>query len=112
MTYTDLNYLNDFTGGDHDLVKEAVKRYLKRSPELLAELNESYKNGDWEKVAFVAHSLYSSTQIVGIVTIKEPLRDIQKIANENHQDKEKLSLYIKDINEAIEASYEELRIYK
>lgn len=111
MTYTNLNYLNDFTDGDPELIKQTVSRYLKNSPDLLNKLNKSYEDGNWEQVAFVAHSLYSSTQIVGIISIAEPLKIMQQSAKEN-QNKNEIAEYLKDINKAIRGSYEELNAYK
>ncbi|MGK7390903.1 MAG: Hpt domain-containing protein [Candidatus Cyclobacteriaceae bacterium M2_1C_046] len=114
MIYTNLNYLNDFTDGDPELMKAAVSRYLKSSPKLLKKLNENYENGNWEQVAFVAHSLYSSTQIVGIVSIAEPLQILQKNfkENPNNINKEETDAYINEINKAIKGSHSELSTYK
>lgn len=113
MTYTNLDYLKDFTGDDPELIKEAVKRYLKKSPVLLEELNNGYKNKDWEKVAFTAHNLYSATQIVGIEKVKSLLRDMQHIAKEEKspQEIEELRKQLDEVNEAVEGSCKELNNY-
>ena len=115
MTYTNLDYLKDFTGNDPQLVKEAVYRYLKKSPALLEQLNHAYKNGEWDEVAFSAHNLYSATQIVGIERIKEALIKIQQLAKERQEDSNgtpDVKPYLDEVNEAIKGSFTELNQYK
>lgn len=114
MTYTNLDYLRDFTDNDPELIKEAVKRYLNKSPALLEELNDGYKNRDWDKVAFTAHNLYSATQIVGVEKVKTSLRDIQSISKEEKkpQEIEKYRKHLEEINEAVQGSFRELNNYK
>lgn len=111
MAYTNLQYLNEFTDGDPELTREAIQRYLKNSPDLLNKLNSSYENEDWEQLAFIAHNLYSSTQILGIISIAEPLKDIQQLSKDQ-QDRDQIKIYIEDINKAVNASYKELDGYK
>lgn len=114
MAYTNLDYLKSFTGDDPELIKESIRRYLKKSPVLLKELNDGYKNEDWEKVAFTAHNLYSATQIVGLEQVKATLRDMQHIAKEekNPQSISELKKQLKEVNEAVEGSINELKDYK
>lgn len=113
MTYSNLDYLKDFTDNDSELIKEAVRRYLKKSPVLLEELNEGHKNEDWEKVADTAHNLYSATQIVGVEKVKTSLRDLQHISKneKNPQEIEELNTYLKEVNEAVNGSFKELNEY-
>lgn len=113
MGYTNLDYLKSFTGDDPELIKESIKRYLKKSPVLLAELNDAYKNEDWEKVAFTAHNLYSATQIVGMEIIKIDLRDMQHITKEerNPQKNAEFRKSLEEVNKAVEGSIRELNDY-
>lgn len=111
MPYTNLDYLKSFTGDDPELIKEAILRYLKKSPELLSELNQNYENGDWDKVAFTAHTLYSATQIVGLEKIKTELKEIELKAK-GEPDSEYIKTRLNTVNEAMAASFEELNMYK
>lgn len=111
MPYTNLDYLKDFTGEDPELIKEAVQRFLKNSPVLLNQLNEGFKEEDWNKVSFAAHTLYSATQIMGIQEIKDQVKEVENMARDN-PDAALLKENIDKINKAMEGAYKELKIYK
>lgn len=107
MSYTNLDYLKEFTDDDPELIKEAVTRYLNKSPVLLEELNEGYEQRDWKKVAFAAHTLYGATQIVGMEGIGKELKKIENMATDN-QDVREIERNIRQVNIAVEASFGEL----
>lgn len=107
MPYTNLDYLREFTDNDPNLLKEAVQRYLNKSPVLLEELNKGYEDKDWEKVSFAAHTLFSATQIVGIESIKSELRQIETLAR-NGEDHHEIEKNLQHVNKAIKGSFKEL----
>jgi len=67
--------LRDATGGD--FVRELVDTFLTEAPSMLAELRESFANGDAERFRRAAHSLKSNGNTFGALTLGTLARDLE-----------------------------------
>ena len=67
--------LRDATGGD--FVRELVDTFLTEAPSMLAELRESFANGDPERFRRAAHSLKSNGNTFGALTLGTLARDLE-----------------------------------
>ncbi|UII21791.1 Hpt domain-containing protein [Fulvivirga ligni] len=105
--YTNLDYLIDFTDNDPDLIKQGISTYMSRSPELLDKLVTSVKTQDWKGIHDSAHSLYTSTQIVGLSCLAKPIKEVESQAREEKGMPE-VSEKVDYINKIMLQSYEEL----
>lgn len=63
---TDLNYLNNLTKSNVDLMEEIINLYLEQTPPLIAAMKESFKNKDWATLNATIHKIIPSFSIVGI----------------------------------------------
>lgn len=109
-TYTDLAYLKDLTDNDDDLIAESLKRYLKSSPVGLERLQKATAAKDWKEIHDSAHSLFSTTQIIGLTAIAQPLKDIQNNATEIN-DIDAIEKDVQFIEQVITASHTEVNEY-
>ncbi|MEX2336379.1 MAG: hypothetical protein WD555_03810 [Fulvivirga sp.] len=108
--YTDLTYLKELTDNDEMLISESLNRYLNTSSVQTEKLVKSAGDKDWEEIHNSAHSLYTTTQIVGLRIIAQDLKDIQRISREE-QDHKLISEKVDKVNQVIQASQEELKNY-
>lgn len=108
--YTDLSYLQELTDNDQDLILQSLHRYLNSSPAQTEKLIESTNDKNWQEIHNSAHSLFATTQIVGMTSIAQDLKDIQRIAYEE-KDMEVVTEKVNKISKVISASYKELQEY-
>lgn len=108
--YTDLTYLQEITDNDEELIIQSLKRYFNTSSSQLQNLLESTKKQDWEGIHNSAHSLFATTQIIGITDLSKTLKDIQLLAREK-RDFDQIEEEVKKANEIIELSYQEVQAH-
>ena len=64
--YVDLAYLHKRTKGDADLMNEMITLYLEQTPPLIAQMNKSLLENDWDSLSSAAHKMIPSFAIMGI----------------------------------------------
>ncbi|UII33340.1 hypothetical protein LVD17_05820 [Fulvivirga ulvae] len=106
--YTNLSYLQDLTDDDEVLIAESLKRYLSSSPTQLNKLIESTENKQWDTIHDSAHSLFATTQIVGISQIAVPLKEIQTLARESKKDYNLIKSKVEYVAQVVRKSQEEV----
>lgn len=73
-----LDKVRSFSGNDEEeFLKRMVKLYLDRSSELLMEMHDAAARGDLEAFHRAAHSLKSSSALMGAMTVSEIAREIE-----------------------------------
>ena len=81
IKYTDLNYLNQRTKSNPDLMMEMISIFLKQTPELIAAMKQSVIKEDWETLSSAVHKILPSFSIMGISVDYEILaKKIQEFA--------------------------------
>jgi len=105
QTYTDLSYLNEISGGETEVIKAAVAKFVASTPEMLDQLDQQLANGDYEQLAKTAHKLKSSVAFMGIDAIKS---DIEQMAR-GSVDHAKLPGMVAEIRSVVQASFDELQ---
>lgn len=108
--YTDLSYLKELTDDDEALITESLQRYLSTSPVQLNKLIESTNNKEWGKIHDSAHSLFATTQIVGLTVIANPLKEIQTVSRES-MDYDFIKERVEFVVSVIRQSYSEIKDY-
>lgn len=63
---TDLDYLNQRTKSNPDLMMEMISLYLEQTPPLVSAMKQSLKDKNWEKLYSAAHKMIPSFAIMGI----------------------------------------------
>lgn len=106
--YTDLTYLKGISMGDNTIVKKAIDRYLKDTPELVDKMGEYLLNKDFDQLGKCAHKLKSSVAIMGMETVKNAMESIVGITRSNQNDSLQLPQLIKGSQDAIRQSLVEL----
>ncbi len=78
----DLSKLQDLARGDKEFVKKMVKVFEIQVATSLSEFKEGYNDNDFDKIRKVAHRMKPSIDNMGIVSLKNEMREIEKCAVE------------------------------
>ena len=81
--HIDLNYLENMSGGDKELMKEMIDIFIEQVPEFVSEMNLHLKNSNNAGLAAVAHKAKSSISIIGLVQLIEDLKAFEMNVNNN-----------------------------
>jgi HPt (histidine-containing phosphotransfer) domain-containing protein len=80
----DLKTLNDISRGNREFVAKMVRLFAEQAPALASEILASYESGDLQRMGSTAHKLKPSIDNMGIVSLKDPIRAIEKAGKEAH----------------------------
>lgn len=65
-TVTDMNFLNQFTGGNPEKKRKYVGMFLDNGPKLLEKIKEALKEKDYESLKVAAHSMKPQLSYMGV----------------------------------------------
>jgi CheY-like chemotaxis protein len=69
-----------YCSGDMDMYNEVLAAYLKLGEENIKSINKCYQDVDWENYDIHAHSLKSTSQTVGAVSLYEMAKKLEEAA--------------------------------
>ncbi len=104
-----LKKLSHMLNGNIQEQKRMIGMFLKITPNLLKELNENYEQENLEKVKTLAHKMKPSIDILGISSLTNEIRLIEKLAEEQKQSHE-LSSLISLLNKNMAKTIEQMQV--
>ncbi len=83
-----LDKLRKMVDNDEVMIQKMVLMFLEKTPETLSEMKTYYQNEELVEVGKIAHKLKSSINLMGIDSLYQSVRIIEKhtMQNENHPD--------------------------
>ncbi len=81
-----LDKLKKMVDNDANMIKKMVQMFVDKTPETLQEINQLYQKNELIEVGKLAHKLKSSINLMGIDTLYDNVRLIEKYASQNQQD--------------------------
>lgn len=81
-----LSGLQIISRGDKGFVEKMVKMFMAQTPPLVQEMEEKYLQKDYRAMGLIAHKIKPSFDNMGIVSLKEPIREIEKKGREETYD--------------------------
>ncbi len=78
----DITYFMEVTGGDKNVMLEFLQIFKEQILEFINELNSAIQQGDFKKVAAVAHKAKSTVAVFGMKDWEFKLKEIQVKINE------------------------------
>ncbi|KAB7727588.1 PAS domain S-box protein [Rudanella paleaurantiibacter] len=75
-----LTTLETIARGNNAFVHKMIDLFIQHVPASVAEIKEAYANRDFERVAKTAHRIKPSIDNLGVASLKEPIREIEKKA--------------------------------
>jgi HPt (histidine-containing phosphotransfer) domain-containing protein len=70
---TNLEYLNQRTKSDPQMMEEMISLYLEQTNQLISAMKQSMKDQDWKTLQATAHKMIPSFSIVGMSTDYEEM---------------------------------------
>jgi CheY-like chemotaxis protein len=77
-----LSMVESISGGDGNFIKKMVALFIETVPQNVQELNNGLKNENWDLVCKMAHKLKSTIDSMGIASIHEDIRTVERNAKE------------------------------
>ena len=78
--YTDISYLKQVSGGDTDIMRKAIGKYLETTPEVIRQLDHELNTQDFDQLAKTAHKLKSSVGLMGMTDLQKTVQNIELVA--------------------------------
>jgi two-component system, sensor histidine kinase len=84
----DLTILQNVGRGDNEFVDKMISLFIAETPEKLIAMEESYRLHDFKAMGKIAHQIKPILDNLGIFSLKEPIRIIEKLGQQelNHSD--------------------------
>ncbi|MDH3650981.1 MAG: PAS domain S-box protein, partial [Saprospiraceae bacterium] len=97
----DLSQLMEIGRGNLAFIKKMVNIFCDQTPAMVKEMLSSYHSGDLQKMGLLAHKMKPSVDNLGILSIKQDIRTIEKAGREGNIDADLEEVILK-INKTIE----------
>jgi len=77
MTYTNLDYLRNITGGDKDSIREIILLFMEQVPEFIGNMRKHLDEKNYIELGREAHKAKSSVMILGMEDLGHDLKALQ-----------------------------------
>jgi HPt (histidine-containing phosphotransfer) domain-containing protein len=108
---TNLDYLNELSGGSTEFIKEVSEAFIDETPGNLAKMQSALAVGDYQTIKSIAHKIKPSMTFFGIVELEDEIRDLENNAlNQINLDKipHQIERTVRILNQAIEELKEQV----
>ncbi len=105
----DLDYLNEMSGGDRELIIEMIDIFISEVPGYLSHMNESLRKKDWNALEKFAHKAKASASIMGLNKLAGDLKELELITG-NGENIHLYPGYAKSIEEQFSSAIEDLKL--
>ncbi len=78
--YTNLDYLNELSGGDEAFIKDIVGTFVEEMPDNLSRIKTALANGDYATIRTVAHKIKPSMTFFGIAELENEIIELEQNA--------------------------------
>jgi HPt (histidine-containing phosphotransfer) domain-containing protein len=75
--YTNLDYLNEITGGEPDVTKEFIQMFFDQLPEFRNGMTNFLAEKKWKELGEIAHKAKSSVMTFGMNDLGYQLKELQ-----------------------------------
>ena len=91
----DLSKLQDIANGNVEFINKMLSLFIEQGPASVHEISEAYTAQDLEKVKKTAHRMKPSIDNLGISSLKEDIRNLEKNAETLHQSGQLKTMLVK-----------------
>jgi HPt (histidine-containing phosphotransfer) domain-containing protein len=105
---TNLNYLNEITGGDSDITKEFIQMFFDQLPEFKDGLTNSLSEKKYKELGEIAHKAKSSVMTFGLNDLGVRLKELQ-LKTQKLEDIDSYPVYVDEFMKVIAQAETELQ---
>lgn len=88
-----LNSLNNLSRGNHDFVLKMIAIFTTQTSNTIDKVNQAFENNDFMEVSRLIHKIKPSIEGIGVVSILEEVKLLEKIAKETSDKNQMLHLF-------------------
>jgi len=110
-SYFDISGLEELSHGDKDFIKKMLELFIEQATQTINEIKNAYTNDQMEQVKKIAHRIKPSIDTLGIILLKEDIRDIEKNADVYGRS-EKMNLLIEKLETVLVNTINEIKNYQ
>ncbi len=107
MKYTSLEYLQEITGGESEVVKEFIQMFFDQLPEFRDGLRNHLSNKKWKELGELAHKAKSSVLTFGMEDMGKMLKELQ-LKTQQLEDIDSYEGYVVEFEKAMDIAEKEL----
>ena len=96
----DISDIQTISRGNNDFLLKMLKMFVDYTPHNIKEMKERYANKDLTGMGELAHSIKPTIDSMGIVSIKDTIREIEKMGKEKN-DNESLPGLLQQVESVI-----------
>jgi len=108
--FANMDYLEDLSGGNIQLIKEILELFIKQTPPDMDLLATYIKQEEWEKAYKQAHHIKPTLAYVGANGMRAELQEIETLAK-NQQELALIPAKLDALTPKLEILYGELSAY-
>jgi PAS domain S-box-containing protein len=105
----DLSSLKEMSHGDNGFIKKMITLFIEQIEAYLVQIQEANSKQDYDTIAKITHKIKSSVGIMGIVSIKNEIKELELLCIENHENI-KISTLIIKITRTLSIVADQLRL--
>jgi CheY-like chemotaxis protein/HPt (histidine-containing phosphotransfer) domain-containing protein len=105
----DLSNLEKIAQGNNSFITKMLKLFLEQTPPMIPQMEKALQENDLKTISDLAHKMKPSLENLGIVSVKELVRKLEKAKVEN-MDLEEVRQMLTTLSETLHLVFEELRI--
>ena len=75
----DLSAIRSISRGNEGFVVKMVGMFIEQTPRQILEMEQRFHEGDYKSMGAIAHKIKPSIDNLGIVSLKDPIREIEQI---------------------------------
>lgn len=106
--YTNLDYLNEITGGEADVLKEFIQMFFDQLPEFRDGMSKYLAQKKWKELGEIAHKAKSSVMTFGMNDLGYKLKELQ-LKTQKLEDIESYPAYVEEFMNTIDKAEAELK---
>lgn len=95
-----LDYLNEVSAGDDQLIHDLVDMFFVQIPEYQKSMHELYEKKDWYNLGRMAHKAKSAVLMVGLSELAKELKKLEENAKEGRNINEYQEIIAKFVRES------------
>lgn len=102
-----LTSLEKISGGNNDFIKKMITLFMEITPKNVQELKLAVQNKKYEEAGKIAHSMKPSLDQMGITSLHQTIRDLEKLKTEE-LDHRNIQPLISKLDETLKQVYNQL----
>lgn len=76
--YTDLTYLKKLADGSNEFMLDMITTFIADVPQTLQNMDKALTEQKWHELKIIAHTMKSALDFMGMNSIKETVKNIEK----------------------------------